>query len=703
VTDRRPTYWPFLLVATLGLAAVAFLLWPGMPPIHQDEYLPLFPITWFIKEPAARSHGLHPYVRETFGVALPVLSYPYLGAVKAYAYLALGLPTTPEAYRLLQLALLGALVVIVLRACWRLSGRSVLACAVCLALLLADTGIVTLGILDEGNQIPSLLFGALFVLGLAWVADAPRASKVLPLALVVLVGELDRVNFLWFVGAGLAGCVAAAVADPVRRSARVLAVVAVACTLGLAGAVAVVPQYASKIWEGMQQSIPTFDVAALWEHWTVLFAQLDPLSAYHRYVDVQKPAHATAYVVYRWTWTLAYAAVVAGAAIVGLAGARRRPDRARPLLFLAAFSATLLFVIVKTKESWSAHHVFLVKPFAYVTLGLLAAEAGDRPRLRRPAIVLATLFAAGSAWMGARAYRDMRAASPIYGVYDVSRNAQDAWQAAAATPVAVVRALDWGVFYPGVLNSPAAQRWEGPAAETPDELRELFATGAAGGMAVLFRTRGDFRWLLESGRARERFGVGEARQFDRHPGESWTLALLHEPSAAPAPDRADDELLVNGDFAYGALGWKYEELEATPNAAAVSVLECEIDGRRRSCTRLVHQAAAASRIVQDVSIPPKTTVAFSAWARAEGIGNATRGVHLMLVREGFASGELRGSTGWYRLRFAVTNPHDAPRPVRLAARLGFQNNLNTGAAWFADVSARPVRTVDPDVPVYSLP
>jgi hypothetical protein len=709
-SDRRPRFWPLVAAAAFGLGAVAFILWPGMPSIHQDEYLPLFPITWFTKEPAARSSGLYPYTREAFGTVFPVLSYPYLGAVKAYAYLALGLPTTPGAYRLLQLALLGVLVVLVVRVCWRLSGRSAFACAVCLALLLADTGVVTLGILDEGNQIPNLVFGTLLVLCLSAIVEAPRAWQALPLALVVAVGELDRVNFVWFVGAGLAGCAATAVAGPVRRSLRVLAVATVGCALGLAAAVVVVPDYPSKIGAGMQQSIPTFDVPGLWEHWGVLFAQLDPLSAYHRYVDARAPAHGGTYALYRWTWTALFAAVVASAAVLGLARARRdpeHPERARPLLFLAAFAGALLFVIVKTKESWSAHHVFLVKPFAYVALGLLAAEAARGPRARRPVVGVVALLAVGSAWAGARAHRDMLAASPIFGVYDVGPNQSEAWRAAAESGATTVYALDWGVFYPGVLNSPPGQHWEAPAPETPEAAQALLAARAGTETAVLFHTRGSFRWLLEGPRARARFGMRDVRQFERHPGEPWTLALLNAQPEAPAPDDAtdgpNDDLLVNGDFGDGTFAWRYEELEEVPNTADLTVEECEIEGGRRPCVRLTHRAPATSRALQDVSIPPKTTVAVSAAARVDGVGSAARGAHLMLVREGFGSGDIRGTTGWYRLRFSVTNPHDEARSVRFAARLGFLGSLNTGSAWFADVSVRRAATPDPSAPSYVLP
>lgn len=704
--NGRSAFWPFVGVTALGLAAAGCLLWPGMPSIHQDEYLPLFPITWFTKQPSALSSDIHPYTREMFGRVFPVLSYPYLGAVKAYAYLALGLPTTPGAYRILQLALLGVLFVVVLRACWRLSGRSRLACAVCIVLLLADTGLVILGILDEGNQVPSLFFGTLLFLCLYSLVESPRVWKILPIAIVVFVGELDRVNFLWFVGAGLAGCVAAALVGPLWRSLGVVTVAVLGCALGLAGAARVLPNYPSMVWRGMQQSIPTFDVSALWRHWLVLFPQLDPYSAYHRYVDTSATAHASSYAAYRWAWMALYVAIVATCALWGLSLARRRRELARPMLFLAAFMSALLFVIVKTNESWSAHHIFLIKPFAYVGMGLLAAQAAAAPGVRRALAAFVILLALGSGWVGALAYRDMVAAPRIYGVYDVGRNQLEAWQAAARTPVTAVYALDWGVFYPGVLNSPATQRWEAPPIQTLEQLRHLDAARAGRDMALLFHTKGSMRWLLDSTNGRERFGIADVQTFDRHLGEPWTLVVMNLSKVEPAawiPPRDTAELVTNGDFADGTLGWRYEEWEKLPNGAELSVLRCEIDGSTRPCVHLEHRSDADSRVVQEVTIPPRTVAVVSAWARADGVGAASKGVHLVLLNHGHVgSAELRGTTDWQQLRFSLINPQETARRIRLAARVGTWGDLNTGSAWFAAVSVRPVATPDASVPVYLL-
>ena len=702
--DGRPPFRWFVVATALGLGLVAAAMWPGLPAIHQDEYLPLFPLTWFAKEPAAQSSGIYPYLRQLLGWTFPALSYPYLGAVKAYVYLALHLPTTPDAYRLLQTALLGVVLVLAVRLCWRLSRGSAFACAVCLALLLADAGLVTLGILDEGNQIPSLAFGTLLLLALWSVVEAPRWWKVPTVALVAFAGELDRINFLWFVGAGLAGTVAAALVGPLRRSAAGVLAAALGCALGLAASFGILTGYPAMVRAGMAASIPTFDLPALWAHWLELFVQLDPWAAYHRYVDTAGTARPRLYAAYRWTWMAAWVAVAAGLAGGALGRARRRPESARAMLFVAATMTALLFLVVKTKESWSAHHVFLVKPFAYVGAGLLAAAL---PARRVVAAAVAVL-ALGSGWVGVQAHRDMRTAPPIFGAYDVGRNQLEAWQAAARTPVADVYALDWGVFYPGVVNSPPNQRWEAPPVDTADALRALDAARAGRDMALLFHTKGALRWLLDSRNARARFGIREERRFDRHPGEPWTLLVLNlprvDPGAGPAPPLPEGELAVNGDFSDGTFGWRYEEWEKIPNTADLSVERCTPEGGERPCIRLEHRGPADSRVVKDLAIPGGTTVAVTAWARAEGVGPGSKGVHVMLMdAPRMQSADLLATTDWRRLAFAVTNPHPTPRPVRLALRLGTWGHPTTGSARFADVSVRIVPSPPAGTRAFRLP
>jgi hypothetical protein len=513
----------FCLLAGLGLALLGAALWPSLPPVSQDEYLPLFPIAWLDKEPEARSSALSSYSDRVFGHVLPLRSYPYVGAVKAYAYAATFLPTTINVYRASKLALVWGLFSIVLLGCWKVSRGSPLACGICLAWLLSDLALIVLGICDAGATVPGLVLGCgLFVLLLS-AMDSPRWWKILPIALVVFLGEWDRVNFLWFVASGLAACTAAFLVGPPRRSIGGMTIAVAGCALGLAGTALLIPDYPRMVLAGAEKSIGTFDLPALWEHWTLLFTRLDPFGAYHLYANVSSPIHASVYEAYRWISISVYLAIILAGLVWALARLRKSPEVARPLIFLSAFMASLLYLIVKTSESWGSHHVLALKPFTYIGLGVLAAAAYSAPRAMRPLSAALILFWLGHTVVSVQGFREMTKTPTPMGVYDVSWNQADAWQAAARAPVKAVYALDWGVFYPGVVNSPADQRWEMPTINELDELRQLDAARKGLDMGLLFQTKGQRRWILDAPNAQKHYGIKDIKHFNQRPGEPWTL------------------------------------------------------------------------------------------------------------------------------------------------------------------------------------
>ena len=709
--DRAKPLRRLVLLAGAGLALLALFLWPRLPPVNQDEYLPLFPTSWFRKAPAARSEALYGYSIRLFDHQVPVRSYPYLGAVEGLLYAATFLPPTLHVYRAAKLSLVWGIFAAMLCACWRLSGGSRAACWWCLAFLLSDVALVVLGITDRGTHFMILALGSCLFVLLFSVVQSPSYWKVLPLALVAFLGGWERVNFLWFVGAGLAACATTALVDGIRRSVRVLSITAAGCVLGLAGALRLIPDYRGMLLAGAEKSIALSDLPALWEHWIMLFYRLDPFGAYHSYANADAALHDFWYGLYRWAWTLLYVGIVGACTGLGLARARRDPDRARPLLFLAAFLGVLLLLIVKTYESWAAHHVLVLKPFAYLGLAVLFAAVRVPPRLRGALGIALGLLVVGFGWIGLRGYRDLQQAPPILGYYDVSWNQFDAWQAAAQSTVTAVYALDWGVFYPGVVNSPPNQRWEMAEVADPKALRNLDAARKGLDMGVLFHAQGPNRWLLEAVDARERYGIRDEQRFDRYKGEPWAFLVinpgrwrrLERSGQGAAAGVAGTELARNGGFEDGTLEWEHEKWEKGPGAAELAVTRCEIDGVGRSCVRLRHAVEADSRVVQKIVLAPRTVHEVSAWARAEGVGREAKGVHLVLMEDYFAeSDELHGDTDWRRLRFCVANLDDSPRPVRLAARLGTWGSMNTGSAYFAALSVRPVSEPEAGVPVYEL-
>jgi hypothetical protein len=699
----RPRH--FCLLAGLGLAFLGLVLWPSLPPVSQDEYLSLFPIAWFDKEPEARSSALSSYSDRVLGHVLPLRSYPYVGAVKAYAYAATFLPTTIEAYRASKLALVLGLFSIVLLGCWKVSRGSPLAAGICLAWLLSDVTLVVLGICDAGTMVPSLVFGCCLFALLLSAMDSPRWWKILPIALVVFLGEWDRVNFLWFVASGLAACAAASVVGPPGRSIGGMTIAVIGCALGLAGTALLIPDYPKMVLSGAENSIGIFDWPALWEHWTLLFTRLDPFGAYHLYVDVASPVHANVYEAYRWISIMVYLAIILAGLVWALVRLRKRPEVARPLIFLSAFMAFLLYLIVKTSESWGSHHVMALKPFTYIGLGVLAAAVYSAPRVRRPLGAALILLWLGHTVVSFQGFREMTNTPSIMGVYDVSWNQADAWQAAARAPVKAVYALDWGVFYPGVVNSPADQRWEMPTVSALNELLQLDAARKGLDMGLLFHTKGSRRWILDAPNAQEHYGITDIKHFAQYPGEPWTLAILSVDRWTTPAGRASgmSDLVHNGTFADGSSVWRYEEFEVEPQTVDWEITGCDIEGLRSTCAVIDHRAPGDSRIVQPIVLEPGVVIKISAWVRAEQVDLVGKGVHLVLLDHYEAeSAELHGTTEWQALRFYVVNSGAAPKTVQLAARLGTWGSLVGGQAWFSDIKAQAVDEPESGFPLFVI-
>ena len=701
---RRPlaTLGMLIILSGVALLALALALWPGLPPVNQDEYLPLLPMSWFTKEPNARTSLLRSYVIRVLGRDVPALAYPYAGSLKGLLYTATSLPASISTYRRANLFLVGCLFSLVLWATSKLSRGSLVAAGLCLVFLIADTSLIVLGITDEGPIMIGLILATVLLMLLTSAVEAPRWWLALPVALVVFLGVWDRLNFVWFVASGLMGCAAASIARPLRDAARLLTISAIGCAIGLAAVAYFLPQYTGAIL-APGKGIPLQDLTRLWEHWIMLMNVLDPFAAYHRYINVSiifGSEHAL-YVAYRWVFSILALTVMVASLRVAALRLRRAHHCAGLLFFLGAFLVSLFVLIVKTADAWSSHHIILVKPFVYIALSCLLMET---TRFRGPLIALAALLAAGFGYTGVRGYVDMQSAPPIFGIYDVSWNAVEAWQAASRSNVSNVYALDWGVFYPGVVTSPADQRWEMTEVETPEKLLNLSFGKAVANIGLLFRASGPHRWLLSSSDVDKNYVVVEQRMFGNHKGEKWVFLIVNTPgrrNIEPPTTKPPSNLVRNPAFREGEAYWQYEKWEKEPGNAELAIVPCGPTGTI-SCAQITHRGDADSRITQEIHLAPNAIYEITASAKARGVGERSKGVHLCLMSHLVAeSGELRGDTDWHQLRFYVSSPKQ-PRRMRLAARLGTYGQINSGTAWFTAFAVREVAAPAKEVRVHEL-
>src|SRR4051812_915940 len=152
-------------LAALAVAPAAVLLWPHLPPLHEDEILPLVPLFLLRKVPEALGGAfLAGCPRSLWGVPLPLTSYVIEGPLKAIPY-AILYPITRWAYapgkligfyRASNVFWTWGLFATTLAACVQVGGRR--AAWLCAGFLVSDVALVYLGLMDLGRPL-HLMFG----------------------------------------------------------------------------------------------------------------------------------------------------------------------------------------------------------------------------------------------------------------------------------------------------------------------------------------------------------------------------------------------------------------------------------------------------------------------------------------------------------------------------------------------------------------
>jgi hypothetical protein len=263
-------------------------------------------------------------------------------------------------------------------------------------------------------------------------------------------------------------------------------------------------------------ALATFSPAALSRlgHFADLWPLVAPLGAYSRHVDVGEGLGGPVQAGYAALFLVLYAAVVVGLAVIGVV--ERRPA----WIALAVVPIVLTLLAVVTPFTMHVHHILGMKPFVYAGAAVLGARAAARPRWRTAVLALWVLLLTGSLLANVRAFADMRSAEPLRGTYGVGWNAVHAWQAAVASDVGDVRALDWGVFFAGIVASRPDQRWDMASVANEAALARLLA--GADRVGLLFRAAGPHAWL----RTQTTHPILAERVLDGEPGDAWVFLVV---------------------------------------------------------------------------------------------------------------------------------------------------------------------------------
>ena len=175
----------------------------------------------------------------------------------------------------------------------------------------------------------------------------------------------------------------------------------------------------------------------------------------------------------------------------------------------------------------------------------------------------------------------------------------------------------------------------------------------------------------------------------------------------PSPALAEGEnLLVNGSVddvsaAGFPTGW---EQDMWFTGEDVSLLSVEGDGVEGSCLRVENISINDARWAQVVEVEPNTIYRFSAMVRAEDVGLEGYGANLSIGGVNVYS-EMLYDTGGDWVELSLTG-RTGPEQTQMAvfARIGGygDDNLNTGVAWFDDLSLVEVSDAEAGDAVYNL-
>ena len=175
----------------------------------------------------------------------------------------------------------------------------------------------------------------------------------------------------------------------------------------------------------------------------------------------------------------------------------------------------------------------------------------------------------------------------------------------------------------------------------------------------------------------------------------------------PSPALAEGEnLLVNGSVddvsaAGFPTGW---EQDMWFTGEDVSLLSVEGDGVEGSCLRVENISINDARWAQVVEVKPNTLYRFSAMVRAEDVGLEGYGANLSIGGVNVYS-EMLYDTGGDWVELSLTG-RTGPEQTQMAvfARIGGygDDNLNTGVAWFDDLSLVEVSDAEAGDAVYNF-
>lgn len=126
-----------------------------------------------------------------------------------------------------------------------------------------------------------------------------------------------------------------------------------------------------------------------------------------------------------------------------------------------------------------------------------------------------------------------------------------------------------------------------------------------------------------------------------------------------------------------------------------------VAGKGDALLRISAATPNDARFVQELAVEPGSVYRFACWARSENIGSAARGAGISVADTQEGSPDITGSSDWRLLEFyGKTGPDQ--RKLSVTVGIGGYGSLNSGTAWFRDVTVEKVKNVPAGIRVAPL-
>ena len=280
----------------IGFACISYLilffwLFQKAPiPVNQDEYLTIFSKSLVEKNNFAKGSISRSYSKNIFGKQVPVLSYPYVGSLKGLLYYLSGWPPSVTGSRVFNLIILCFLLVISISYANQFYQSNWLTNSLLAGLLFGDISFLVLFVSDAGTILLYMLLGIVYI-RLLYPDQNLTWWKILLVSLAGFLGLWSRINFIWFVGAGIGSSIIILILYRKRNFFVYVITMITATVIGMSGVYWLTPNYSSILKNGVEKSIPLSDFPGLWDHWLMLSHRMNSFATYHLYIDIVQFRH----------------------------------------------------------------------------------------------------------------------------------------------------------------------------------------------------------------------------------------------------------------------------------------------------------------------------------------------------------------------------------------------------------------------------